>query len=225
MADQRSHPRMRTRGMRGEAGLGPDGARLDSSSSESTTDQERSSLIGPETADTLSANSAMLDLEEPVLTIADKRIRSLLAQSTTQKMLLDNTLKDLAKQAERHKEIQDKGEDSELLVERAVQLKKNVQKGEKIEQSLLTKLTSLTTLLEMLNMDGEDEGQKKKGKEMSNKVTGDIEKYSGRVDTFQHEIRATLMFAIKKKQTTTTIQQKQVGTTALKGDTPGHMIT
>ena len=195
---------MRTRGMRGEAGPGPDGARLDSSSSESTTDQERSSLIGPETADTLSANSAMLDLEEPVLTIADKRIRSLLAQSTTQKMLLDNTLKDLAKQAERHKEIQDKGEDSELLVERAVQLKKNVQKGGKIEQSLLTKLTSLTTLLEMLNMDGEDEGQKKKGKEMSNKVTGDIKKYSGRVDTFQHEIRATLMFAIKKKQTTMT---------------------
>ena len=84
-------------------------------------------------------------------------------------------------------------------MERAIQLKKNVQKGEKIEQSLLTKLTSLTTLLEMLNMDGEDEGQKKKGKEMSNKVTGDIEKYSGRVDTFQHENRATLMFAIKKK--------------------------
>ena len=53
-------------------------------------------------------------------------------------------------------------------------------------------------------MDGEDEGQKKKGKEMSNKVTGDIKKYSGRVDTFQHENRATLMFAIKKKQTTTT---------------------
>ena len=65
---------MRTRGMRGEAGPGQDGARLDSSSSESTTDQERSSLIGPETADTLSANSAMLDLEEPVLTITDKRI-------------------------------------------------------------------------------------------------------------------------------------------------------
>ena len=83
MADHRSQMRMRTRGMRGEAGPGQDGARLDSSSSESTTDQERSSLIGPETADTLSANSAMLDLEEPVLTIADKRIRSLLAQSTT----------------------------------------------------------------------------------------------------------------------------------------------
>ena len=119
-------------------------------------------------------------------------------------MLLDNTLKDLTKQAERHKEIQDKGEDSELSVERAIQLKKNVQKGEKLEQSLLNKLTSLTTLLEMLNMDGEDESQKKKGKEMSNKVTGDIEKYSGRVDTFQHENRATLMFAIKKKQTTAT---------------------
>ena len=31
-----------------------------------------------------------------------------------------------------------------------------------------------------------------------------IERYSGRVDTFQHENRATLMFAIKKKQTTAT---------------------
>ena len=80
---------MRTRGMRGEAGPGQAGARLESSSSESATDQERSSLIEPETADSLSANSGMLDLEEPVLSIGDKRIRSLMAQSTTEKMLLE----------------------------------------------------------------------------------------------------------------------------------------
>ena len=61
------------------------------------------------------------------------------------------------------------------------------------------KLTALTTLLEMLNMDGDD-AQKNKGKEISNKVTEEIEKYSGRMDTFQHENRGTLMFAIKKKQ-------------------------
>ena len=191
---------MRTRGMRGETGQGQDGARLESSTSEDmTTDQERSSVTDP-AADSMSANGGMLDLEEPVLVITDKRIRNLMAQSTTEKMVLENTLKDLDKQAQRHREIQDKGEDAELLIERAIQLKKNVQKSEKIEQSLLMKLTALTTLLEMLNMDGEDDTQKKKGKEMSNRVTGDIEKYSGRVDTFQHENRATLMFAIKKKQ-------------------------
>ena len=76
-------------------------------------------------------------------------------------MMLENTQKD--KHAQRHREIQDKGEDVELLIERAIQLKKNVQKSEKIEQSLLMKLTALTTLLEMLNMDGEDDTQKKKG--------------------------------------------------------------
>ena len=96
-------------------------------------------------ADPMSANE-LLDLEEPVLEVTDKRIRNLMAQSTTEKMILENTLKDLNKQAERHRQIQDKGEDAELLVERAIQLKKNVQKGEKIEQSLLMKLTALTTL-------------------------------------------------------------------------------
>ena len=158
MADHRSQPRMRMRGMRGETGQGQDGAtqhRLESSSSEGqTTDQERSSMTEP-TADSMSANGGLLDLEEPVLVITDKRIRNLMAQSTTEKMVLENTLKDLDKQAERHKQIQDKGEDAELLVERAIQLKRNVQKGEKIEQSLLMKLTALTTLLEMLNMNGD----------------------------------------------------------------------
>ena len=126
MADNQSQMRMRTRGMRGGEAASRAGDRLQSSSSEGPTDQERSSLMEPETADLLSANNGILDLEEPVLSVGDKRIRSLMAQSTTEKMLLDNTLKDLTKQAQRHREIQDKGEDSELLVERAMQLKKNV---------------------------------------------------------------------------------------------------
>ena len=101
--------RLRTRGVRGEAGPSQPGDRLQSSSSEGGTDQERSSLVEAESADSLSAN--MIDLEEPVLSIGDKRIRSLMAQCTTEKMLIDNTLKDLSKQAQRHREIQDKGEE------------------------------------------------------------------------------------------------------------------
>ena len=48
-----------------------------------------------------------------------------------------------------------------------------------------------------------DEAQKIKGKEISNKVTAEIDKYSGRIETFQHENRRTLKFALKKKQSTT----------------------
>ena len=97
-----------------------------------------------------------------------------MAQTNTEKMVLENTIRDLTKQADRHRGYQEGGEDSELLIDRALQLKRNVQKGEKIEQSLLTKLTTLTTLLEMFNMDG-DEARKLKGKEMSNKVTNTVE--------------------------------------------------
>ena len=55
----------------------------------------------------------------------------------------------------------------------------------------------------MLNLDG-DEAQKLKRKELSKKVTGEIEKYNRRIETFQHENRATLKFALTKKPTTTT---------------------
>ena len=88
---------MRMRGMRGETGQGQDGAiqqSLGNSSSEGqTTDQERSSVTEP-AADSVSANG-LLDLEEPVLLVTDKRIRNLMAQITTEKMVLENTLKDL----------------------------------------------------------------------------------------------------------------------------------
>ena len=135
---------------------------------------------------------------DPVLTITDKRIWTLLAQTNMEKMMLDNTIRDLNKQTERHLGYQADGENSDFLIDRAIQLKKNVHKADKLEQSLLTKLSNLTSLLEMLNMEG-DEVQRKKGADLSNKVTAEIEKYSGRMETFHHENRATLKFALPKK--------------------------
>ena len=75
---------------------------------------ERSSVTEP-AADSMSANG-LLDLEEPVLLVTDRSIRNLMAQSTTEKLVLENTLKDLHKQAERHRQIQEGGEDAEVLV-------------------------------------------------------------------------------------------------------------
>ena len=67
-----------------------------------------------------------------------------------------------------------------------------------MEQSLLRNLSNLTSLLEMLNMEA-DEVQRRKGAELSNKVAAEIEKYSGRIETFHHENRATLKFALPRK--------------------------
>ena len=44
-----------------------------------------------------------------------------------------------------------------------------------------------------------DEAQRKKGAELSNKVIAEIEKYSGKMETFHHENWATLKFAPPKK--------------------------
>ena len=137
---------------------------------------------------------------EPVLTITDNRIRTLLAQTNMEKMMLDNSIKDLNKQVERHLGYQADGEDSNFLIDRAIQLKKNVNKADQLEQSLLSKLSNLTSLLEMLNMEG-DEEQRKRGTDLSNKVTTEIEKYSGRMETFNHENRATLKFALPRQST------------------------
>ena len=51
------------------------------------------------------------------------------------------------KQANRHKDYVNDGEDAEMLVDRAVQLKINVQKGEQIEESQVTNFSNLTMLL------------------------------------------------------------------------------
>ena len=71
-----------------------------------------------------------------------------------------------------------------MLVDRAIQLKLNVQKGDQIEQSLITNFSNLSLLLELLNMEG-DETPKAEGTKISNKVTGEIEKYKGKIETFQ----------------------------------------
>ena len=49
----------------------------------------------------------------------------------------------------------------------------------------------------MLNLDGEED-DRKKGTELSNKVTADLGKYKGLVKDFANEHRATLTFAIPK---------------------------
>ena len=67
-----------------------------------------------------------------------------------------------------------------MLVDRAVQLKINVQKVEQIEESLVTNFSNLKMLLELLNMEG-DETQKAEGAQLSNKVTVEIEKYKGKI--------------------------------------------
>ena len=109
--------------------------------------------------------------------ISDRRIKNLPAQTNTQKLKLDNHIKDLIKQADRHQE------DSEILVDRALQLKRNVQKGDEIEQSLLSNFSNLTLLLEMLNLEGDDV-QKAEGTKMSNRVTIEIDKYRGKKENF-----------------------------------------
>ena len=100
------------------------------------------------------------------------------------------------KQANRHKDYVNDGEDAEMLVDRAVQLKINVQKKEQIEESLVTNFSNLTMLLELLNMEGDNT----QGVKLSNKVTVVIEKYRGKIETFQHKDRSTLKFAITKRQ-------------------------
>ena len=86
-----------------------------------------------------------------------------------------------------------------MLVDRAVQLKINVQKGEQIEESQVTNFSNLTMLLQLLNMEG-DETQKAEGVKLSNKVTVEIEKYKEKIETFQHEYKSTLKFAITTRQ-------------------------
>ena len=56
-----------------------------------------------------------------------------------------------------------------MLVDRAIQLKLNVQKGDQIEQSLITNFSNLSLLLELLNMEG-DETPKAEGTKISNSL-------------------------------------------------------
>ena len=148
--------------------------------------EERSSVTTNHTqpsAVSISATNLNID-SEPVLSASDKRIKHLLAQTCMQKFMLDNHIKDLEKQASRHKEYVKDGEEAEMLVDRAVQLKINVKKGEGIEESLISNFSNLKLLLELLNMEG-DEEQRTEGVRLANKVTAGIEKYEGKVETFR----------------------------------------
>ena len=201
MADGQQSPRMRTRAQGRTSHNQPGAEQTRATDGGSSGDihiepQEKSSL---NTADyPTQADRGFPNIEEPVTTITDQRIKTLLAKTNMEKMMLDNSLKDLNKQAERHKGYQEDGEDSHFLVDRAVQLKRNVNKAEELEQSLLQNFSNLTSLLELLNMEA-DETQRKKGAELSNKVAAEIEKYSGRIETFHHDNRATLKFAIPRQ--------------------------
>ena len=65
---------------------------------------ERSSVMAPTPSQTQSELSATVpDIAEPVTTAADRRIRNLLAQTSTGKIMLDTHLSEMTRMAERHK--------------------------------------------------------------------------------------------------------------------------
>ena len=168
MADGHQSPRMRTR--RQNRVLQPGDESLDGATSGAERDLEERSSVNPESGErsaelSVQQTTSFLNMDEPVLTVNDKRIRTLMAQTTTEKMRLDNAIRELTVQAQRHQTYQEEGEDNDFLIERAIQLKRNMQIAEHLENSLISNLSNLTCLLEMLNLEG-DESQKKKGIEL-----------------------------------------------------------
>ena len=142
--------------------------------------------------------SAIPDISEPVLKASDRRIRTLIAKTTTGKMFLDTSIKELDTMAKRHAEYQKAAEPAVMLVDKAYKIKSKVREAEQIEKKLISDFGNLSLLLEMLNLDGE-EAEKKRGVELGNKVTADMAKYKGLVGEFEHTNRATLTFAIPKR--------------------------
>ena len=143
-------------------------------------------------------SATMPDISEPVTKASVRRIRNLLAQTSTGKMMLDTHLNEMTKMAERHVEYVKAGEEAEMFIDRAYQLKSKVRKGEQLEEKLINNLSNLPLLLELLNLDG-DEVEKAEGVKLGNKVTTEITKYKDLVEEFQHKFRETLTFAIPKK--------------------------
>ena len=90
---------------------------------------------------------------KPVISASDRRIKNLLAQTSIEKMMLDNHIKEMTKMAEYVKD----GEAAEMLFDRVVQLKSKVRKGEELEESLINNLSNLTLLLELLNLEADEE--------------------------------------------------------------------
>ena len=71
-------------------------------------------------------------------------------------MMLDTNLTELNKMARRHEDYVKAGEQAEMLIDRAYQLKSKVRKAELLEEKLINDLSNLTLLLELLNLDGDD---------------------------------------------------------------------
>ena len=94
-----------------------------SASGELNTYHEERSSVNQQSADILSAHSGTNNLcldSEPVISITDRRIKNLLAQTKMQKLMLDNHIKDLVRQDNRHKDYVAEGEQAEMLVDRAI---------------------------------------------------------------------------------------------------------
>ena len=116
MAEQIPVVRMRTRSQSHmellETGDGAAGGDLRApSANNSGTEQlsERSSVnTGPptdfQTQPETEIQSAIPDISEPVLKASDRRIRTLIAKTTTGKMVLDTSINELDKMAKRHED-------------------------------------------------------------------------------------------------------------------------
>ena len=133
-----------------------------------------------------------------VLKASDRRIRTLIAKTTTNKMLLDTSISELDKMAKRHEEYQLAAEPAEMLVDTAYTIKSKLREAEKVEKQLISDFGNLTLLLEMLNLDGEEE-DKKRGTELGNKVTADLAKYKGLVNEFAHDKFTTIKCTVQQK--------------------------
>ena len=76
--------------------------------------------------------SAIPDISEPVLKSSDRRIRSLIAKTTTGKMVLDTSMNELNKMAKRHKDYRQAGKPAEMLVDKAYKIKSKVKEAEQL---------------------------------------------------------------------------------------------
>ena len=104
MADQNPSSGMRTRSTsRTQARVEQDGA--GSGGTESSNASERSSSQESQVSVVEIAADVQPE-DEPVLTVSDRRIRTLVAQTNMEKMRLDTAVKDLDIQATRHQQYQ-----------------------------------------------------------------------------------------------------------------------
>ena len=157
MADHSPAPRMRTRAQArpelqesGDEAGGTDD-RAPSANSENEQLQGRSSVTirlpaGFQTQPE-EILSAMPDISEPVLKASDRRIRTLIAKTTTGKMMLDTSINELDKMAKRHEEYQLAAEPAEMLVDKAYTIKSKLREAEKIEKQLISDFGNLTLLM------------------------------------------------------------------------------